>query len=306
LAREGSLTGDLATLDLKEASDRVSNQLVQSLFSRWPSIKEAVGAVRSESADVPGYGVIPLSKYASMGSALTFPLEAMVFMTIVFLGIESALNRHLCQKDLTALYGKVRVYGDDIVVPTEYVSSVMDALERYGAIVNTRKSFWTGRFRESCGEDFYAGVPVKVARVRRLFPESRKDAKELQATVALRNQLFELGYEQSVAWLDKFLMKKNLLGDNFPVVTRASSALGRWAHGDSYEVHQMHSEHQTPMVKAYVAKARIPKNEINGYQALLKCLLKQGNPSPAEDPRHLERSGRPSVVDIKLKWVRCT
>jgi hypothetical protein len=135
LAKEGSLYGDLATLDLKEASDRVSNQLVKELFHYFPHSREGVEAVRSRSADVSLNGQIVnvrLAKYASMGSGLTFPLEAMVFCTIVMLGIESALNRQLTQKDLTALYGKVRVYGDDIVVPVEYVSSVMSALERYG------------------------------------------------------------------------------------------------------------------------------------------------------------------------------
>jgi hypothetical protein len=304
LAKEGSLSGDLATLDLKEASDRVSNQLVQELFHYFPHSREAVEAVRSRSADVPGHGVIQLAKYASMGSALTFPLEAMVFTTIVFLGIQSALNRPLSQRDLTALYGKVRVYGDDIVVPTEYVSSVMDALERYGAVVNTRKSFWTGKFRESCGEDFYAGRSVKIARVRQVFPGSRKDANELQATVALRNQLFELGYERTVDWLDKLLQKKSLLGNHYPFVTRDSSALGRWTYEDSFETHRMCDKLQVPMVKAYVAKSRIPKNKIDGYPALLKVLLKKGS-KPFEDPQHLERSGRPSVVDIKLKWVRC-
>jgi hypothetical protein len=307
LAKEGSLYGDLATLDLKEASDRVSNQLVKELFHYFPHSREGVEAVRSRSADVSLNGQIVnvrLAKYASMGSGLTFPLEAMVFCTIVMLGIESALNRQLTQKDLTALYGKVRVYGDDIVVPVEYVSSVMSALERYGAIVNTRKSFWTGRFRESCGADFYAGRPVTVARVRWVFPKSRKDAKELVSTVSLRNQLFELGYEMSVAYLDRLLRKKSLLGKHFPVVTRESSALGRWAHGDPYEVHRMHEDQQRPLVKAYVAKSRIPKNEIDGTPALLKVFLKRSQ-KPFEDKRHLERSGRPSVVDIELKWVRC-
>jgi len=72
LAKQGSLLGDLATLDLSEASDRVSNQLVRLLFSPWQHIAAAVDASRSRKADVPGYGTIRISKYASMGSALCF------------------------------------------------------------------------------------------------------------------------------------------------------------------------------------------------------------------------------------------
>ena len=299
LAREGSATGRLATLDLKEASDRVSNQLVLELFARFPHISEAVQAVRSRKADVQGK-IIRLSKYASMGSALTFPLEAMVFCTLIFLGVEKALNRPLTQSDIYSLIGQVRVYGDDIIVPVEYVSSVIETLEHFGALVNHRKSFWTGKFRESCGEDYFDGRSVKVVRVRRVFPQSRKDAAEVEAIVSLRNQLFELGYDKTVDWLDSQISR---ILPVFPVVTRESSALGRWTWGDDYTVTHVHGSEQSPLVKAYVSVPRIPKNEIDGYHALHKVLLKRGQ-TPFEDKRHLQRSGRPSVVDIKLRKVR--
>lgn len=299
LAKEGSATGRLATLDLKEASDRVSNQLVRELFANFPHLSEAVQVVRSRTADVQGE-IIRLSKYASMGSALTFPIEAMVFCTLVFLGIERALNRPLTRQDINSLVGQVRVYGDDIVVPVEYVDSVILTLEHFGAKVNVNKSFWNGKFRESCGADFYAGTPVDVARVRRVFPESRKDGSEVEAIVSLRNQLFELAYEETVAWLDARIQR---ILPYFPVVTRNSGALGRWAHGDVFDVTHRHRQEQRPLVKAYVSVPRIPKNSIDGYPALLKVFLKRGQ-TPFEDPRHLTHSGRPSVVDIKLKKVR--
>jgi hypothetical protein len=44
LAQEGSLTGKLATLDLSEASDRVSNQLVIEMLDRHTLTREAVQA----------------------------------------------------------------------------------------------------------------------------------------------------------------------------------------------------------------------------------------------------------------------
>jgi len=299
LAREGSASGRLATLDLKEASDRVSNQLVRELFANFPHLGEAVQVVRSRKADVQGK-VIRLAKYASMGSALTFPLEAMVFCTLVFLGIEKELNRPLTQADVSNLHGQVRVYGDDIVVPVEYVSSVIRTLEHFGARVNLRKSFWNGKFRESCGADFYAGQSVDVVRVRRVFPKSLKDGKEIEAIVALRNQLFELGWETTVAWLDQRIQ---LVLPRFPVVTRDSGALGKWSHDPSeYQVDLIHEDEQRPLVKAYVSIPRIPKNSIDGYPALLKVLLKRGQ-TPFEDPQHLIHSGRPRVVDIKLASI---
>lgn len=90
LALQGSIDGSLATLDLREASDRVSNLLVMTLTSGFPHLHDAVQASRSRSADVPGHGIIPLNRFASMGSALCFPFESMVFLTVVLLGIQDA------------------------------------------------------------------------------------------------------------------------------------------------------------------------------------------------------------------------
>jgi hypothetical protein len=73
MAREGSLTRELATLDLSEASDRVSNQLVRALFAPYPWFSRGLDATRSRKADVPGHGVIRLAKYASMGTTSLSP-----------------------------------------------------------------------------------------------------------------------------------------------------------------------------------------------------------------------------------------
>jgi hypothetical protein len=119
-----------------------------------------------------------LAKFASMGSALTFPIEAMVFSTVVFMAIASAEaeygsegQRALVDTDLIMRHRSgVRVYGDDIVVPVRFVHRVVEYLEAFGFRVNSNKSFWTGKFRESCGKEFYDGHDVSVVRVRREFP----------------------------------------------------------------------------------------------------------------------------------------
>jgi hypothetical protein len=298
LAREGSATGQLATLDLKEASDRVSNQLVIRMFERFPSLGEAVQACRSRAANVPDHGVIRLAKFASMGSGLTFPIEAMVFCTLVFLGIEKALNRPLTRADITSMRGKVRVYGDDIIVPVGYVSSVIRVLEDFGLIVNKNKSFWTGQFRESCGGDYYAGMPVTVARVRRMFPTSLQDASELVSMVSLRNQLNELGYDGTVEWLDRQIRK---ILPIYPAVTPDSPILGYHVHPSMVDIDGMHKDYQVPMKRGYVVEDVTPSSKIDGYDALLKVLSRTGS-DPFEDPEHLERAGRPSVVRLKLRW----
>ncbi len=175
LACEGSLNGELATLDLSEASDRVSNQLVRAMLDNYPNLAEGVDACRSRKADVQGR-VIRLAKFASMGSALTFPIEAMVFSTIVFMAIAKAIaeeteSRARVDTDLIMRYrSRVRVYGDDIVVPVRFVHQVVELLEAFGLKVNSNKSFWTGKFRESCGKEYYNGHDISVVKVRREFP----------------------------------------------------------------------------------------------------------------------------------------
>jgi hypothetical protein len=311
MARDGSLNCDLATLDLSEASDRVSNRLVQEMMGMRGPLYQATQACRSRKADVPGYGVQRLAKYASMGSALTFPIEAMVFLTIVVIGIEKALNRQITKRDLRALRGKVRIYGDDIIVPVEYVHSVVDALHTFGMKVNVRKSFWNGKFRESCGKEYYDGEDVSIVRVRQVLPTRRRHVQEIIAMVAFRNQLYWAGYWATCQWLDEKIRK---LIKRFPVVYSSSPGLGRESVLASQQTgERTHPELHRPEVQALVVRSRIPKDTLEGAGALLKCLLlKQGRDWDARfahlDPiqinaDHLTRDGRASSVTLQTGWV---
>jgi len=312
LARLGSLSGELATLDLSEASDRVSNQHVRNLMVNFPWLSKAMDATRSRKADVPGYGVIRLSKFASMGSALTFPIEAMVFMTVIFLGIQNALNRPLTRQDIVSLLGRVRVYGDDIVVPVEYVHSVIASLETFGLKVNADKSYWSGKFRESCGEEFYSGEDVSIVKVRQYLPTHRTDVTEIVSTVSLRNQLYHVGLWRAVRYLDSLLGR--LIP--FPVVTENSQILGRHSYL-GYETQRICKDLHRPLVRGMVEISVSPVNSLDDVGALMKCLT-VGSPQsekfdeehqpayldlPVLGVGHLERSGRPRAVNIKPRWA---
>jgi len=316
LARQGSLSGDLATLDLSEASDRVSNQHVLAMLDGYPQLLGAVQSCRSRKADVPGHGVIRLAKFASMGSALCFPIEEMVFLTVIFLGIQRELNTPLCREDLVKFSRQVRVFGDDIIVPRDYVLSVVDELSAFGHKVNVSKSYWTGRFRESCGKEYYDGHDVSIVRVREVLPSRRPDASGVQAAVALRNLFYQAGTWSGARWLDNFL--SDLMG-HFPNVAPTSSVLGRVSFL-GYEYHGIDANTHSPFVTGFRVSALAPEDNLEGDGALLKCLLRlhpvrltppMGLPvdtevsltshlMPSIDTEHLERSGRPERVSIKL------
>jgi hypothetical protein len=300
LARLGSLFGELATLDLSEASDRVSNQLVRVMLRNHPHLGEAVDATRSRKAEVLVKGekkIIRLAKFASMGSALCFPMESLVFMTVIFLGIERELRRPLTSSDIASFRGQVRTYGDDIIVPVRYVRSVVSTLETFGFKVNASKSFWSGYFRESCGKDYFMGEDVSVVRVRREIPTQRKDAQEIISTVSLRNQLYKRGLWRTVRWLDDVVERVI----PFPAVGEFSPILGK-RNFSGFESGKMCPDLQIPLVRGMAVVSKLPADKLEDAGALLKFFLKRSE-EPFVDRNHLERFGRPESVDIKLRWA---
>jgi hypothetical protein len=315
LARKGSLSGDLATLDLSEASDRVSNQHVRAMMGDYPHLLRVVDATRSRKADVPDQGIIRLAKFASMGSALCFPIEAMVSLTVIFLGIERESSTLLSRERCESFADKVRVFGDDLIVPVDYVLSVVDELHAFGHVVNVDKSYWTGRFRESCGREYFEGQDVSIVKVRQVLPTQRQDASGVISLVKLRNQSYWTGLWQTARWLDQYIEK---LVKHFPNVAPTSPLLGRES-ALGYQFQRLHPNYHSPLTKGYYVVAKSPPDHLEGSGALLKCFARRSwefsgfnnlraastesvSADPSVDTDHLERSGRPERVNIKLGW----
>lgn len=152
LARWGSLTSAVATLDLSSASDTISRELVSHLLPfDWYS---ALDSCRTPMV-LDGDAVINQEKFSSMGNGFTFPLQTLIFWALVSSCTESEQD--------------VSVYGDDIICPTDCVHEVIRVLTTCGFLINTEKSYWTGPFRESCGADYYLGVNVRPFYLKRLL-----------------------------------------------------------------------------------------------------------------------------------------
>jgi len=300
LARDGSLSGAYATIDLSDASDRVLNLLVQEgLCRRYPWLGLALDATRSRQAILPDGRLVLLSKFASMGSATCFPVEAMIFTVIAFLGIQRSLNSVLTRKDIQFFRGSVRVYGDDIVVPTEHAPFVCRELERFALTVNHRKSFWNGKFRESCGGDYYDGEWVTPIRVTTVAPQTRADVAETQAWFSLSNSLHRGGYWKSAAFAAEVL--RGVFGE-LPTVPWESGALGLHSFtGVDTSVSKWDVHLHVPLIKAFTVVSRSPVSKLTGIPALLKCL--RFDWSDPVDREHLHRSGRPNSSLIRRRWV---
>lgn len=151
LAREGSLTGVLATIDLEMASDTLCYNCVAWLLpSEWLRVFDSF---RSSSYKAP-WGSGKYAKYSSMGNGYTFTLETLIF---------TAACRAIGSR-------RYSVYGDDIIVETELVPQLVRLLNFLGFRVNGEKSFTDHRtrFRESCGCDYYKGELVTPFYLREL------------------------------------------------------------------------------------------------------------------------------------------
>jgi hypothetical protein len=200
LAMSSSLTGEYATLDLKDASDRVSLALVKKVFAKTPDLLRALEACRTDSTLLPDGRIVSLKKYAPMGSALCFPIEAYIFWVLLVAGMSLRLGVRPAQ------VGKlIYVYGDDIIVPTYMAEDCIQELQKYYLIVNTSKSCIQGLFRESCGTDAFKGVNVTPSRLRTLWSGNRTDGSAYAAYISLANALEFKGYTQCSQFIWKEL-----------------------------------------------------------------------------------------------------
>jgi hypothetical protein len=165
LARKGSVDGSFGTIDLSCASDSVSLNLLREILP--PYVLRWLELSRSPVTTLPGGKQVELHMVSSMGNGFTFPLQTLLFATIV-----SACYRLKGIKlDTRKTRNKPRnfgVFGDDIIVMAECYHTVSAALRLFGFTVNETKSFNCGHFRESCGGDFWKGHDVRGVYLKSL------------------------------------------------------------------------------------------------------------------------------------------
>jgi hypothetical protein len=319
-----SIDGQLATIDLSDASDRVPRDLALIMFQSNPDLKDAIDACRSTRAVLPDGTIIgPLKKFASMGSALCFPVESMYFYTICVAALLKEQNLPVTHDNCFKVSRDVYVYGDDIVVPTTYASVVLDYLQKYNCKVNTHKTFYTGRFRESCGVDAYLGELVTPIYLRQDVPQNKQQAKRVISWSATANQFYRKGYWNTATYMHNVCEK--ILGRFYPYLSETSSGLGRVSFLGFRSVRRWNRKLQRFEVKAWVPSPVFRKDQLDGYAALQKCILAMERRKASlivgdtlvddwfrdydlqqvieTDHHHLERSALHGAVALKLRWV---
>lgn len=297
-----------ATLDLKEASDRVSYDLVADLFPQH--IFADMDACRTEEAILPNGDLVTLRKFAPMGNALCFPTMALLAYTSICCAI---YMRGGC---LPSRQTKVFVYGDDIIVPNELAQVAIEALNIVGLKVNTGKSFINSRFRESCGQDTFETSTVTPLR-RRKLPSGKlsrgdrgtkfnvDDAGYAMHTSALMNSSLDVGFINLSIALESSLTEH--LKSPIPFGTKESSYCCHIVSDSevAWRLNEQKGYSRNGKLRAYVFKDSSRITQHTPYSRLRSSFATYVCPITGDvRPGYLEYGIRKPVLQIRSlkKW----
>lgn len=278
-ARAASHSGSHATIDLSSASDRLSCYVIQRMFRKNHPVLAAMIASRTRyvlnELDKKQPKLHKLRKFSSMGSALTFPVQSLAFLIICTAAGLSLGGSGIKWQNYAR---QVRVYGDDLIVPVAWVPRVKYLLERCFLKVNQTKTFYTGRFRESCGMDAFEGYDVTPPRFLQFH--SRAKLASIISVTQVSNNFYIKGYWHTADWImrtvpesvRKYIPVVALKGETFGAVSLCGSQPTtrlRW-NAD------LHREEQL----AFMPSGKKAKLRDESFQNLLQYFTE--DPAPTE------------------------
>lgn len=285
-----------ATLDEKEASDRISRALVWKIWEKVPDMRDALFALSTKNIKAPAEGnksLWNIKKYAPMGSALCFPVMSVVHFALLYgILMQNGYKKH--DRDLG-----IYVYGDDLIVPLDVVEAVLTCFPRYGLKFNTNKSFWRSNFRESCGVHAYQGEDITPIYLKHI-PNHHSRTEALLSVLAAEQGLFNKGFVYTAAKIRELCRKYfgmlPMVSEDSPVVgyrRRAGSTVSCYVCGKTRWNRELQRREFRLRVVHPVQPGLPPMGEYSCY--FRKIVTKA----------HYSRSVKDSCTDlsIRYKWV---
>lgn len=185
MARIGSITSKIATIDVKTASDTIAYKPVEFLLP--PDWFKFCDALRATHTLYPCGTLHKNHKFSSMGNGFTFELESLLFFTLAYATCK------VLKIDTKDELGQQIVYsfGDDIICPSACVGTLTKVLAYCGFTLNIEKSF-TGleKFRESCGSDYWDGGNIRPFYIREV---PRNETDLIKLANAIKHYAFRRG-----------------------------------------------------------------------------------------------------------------
>lgn len=145
-----SMTLSHSTGDLSEASDSFYNDVINMLLPRAWYVATKKGRILNATLGLKNQENL-LSSFMTMGVGYTFPLQTVLFYSLI-----EAI------RTLAGAQGFCSVYGDDLIYPSVIHKQVGYVLSCLRFKLNADKTFCEAPFRESCGADYFRGIEVRA------------------------------------------------------------------------------------------------------------------------------------------------
>lgn len=196
-AKEGSIDGHFATIDLSSASDRIPRRFIVELFP-----KDVVDASLRYLARYIRVGnkKYKMWMWSTAGSSITWITEHAFFFLL-------ALQvKKIMQAYRTVAVRMPRTFGDDLIIDSRGIDLMTNVLTRFNGILSEGKSYWSesGGYRESCGAEYFFGDDMSTS----YFPRQvlKRDAEGLACLCALQHKLWDIS-PRAAAYIEQLVLK---------------------------------------------------------------------------------------------------
>jgi hypothetical protein len=234
-----------------------------------------------------------------MGSAITFPVQSILFAVV-------AISETLFNEGLLATYDnirhvarRVRVFGDDIIVPIHAHEDVVDMLHYLRLKVNHTKTFATGKFRESCGFDAYDGHDVTKVSIISIPSVSKPES--VLSSVDTHNNFYNRGWFEVSAFLKRTVEALGRYA--LPVKHPDSGSIGwssRWGEYTCRLKRRWNPHLQRTEVRATLPRGSATRTPVDSSTMVLQYFTEVLYPPLSKE----ERLGfAPLRHPLKLRWV---
>ncbi len=291
LALKASASRDFSTIDLSSASDRLSCAVVECFFRRNYRFMEMLNSARTHTLMYADGDVVQMKKFAAQGAAFTFPIQSIIY-AICCAGVIYADKP---QSRWSDIFKVVRVFGDDMIVPTAYFDRIVRVLESIGLKVNREKSFSKGFFRESCGMDAYMGVEVTSTSILELF-NIRSPASTV-SVLECSNNLYLGGYIRASKRLLETIPWK--IRKNIPWVGRRSTVDGALGSGRNHLPTRWNKTLFHEEVKILVIENKVSMTAVDGHFRLFQWFQEKPLPDTVWKSGH----AKSVKASYRLRWV---
>lgn len=302
-ALRASRTGMRATIDLSSASDRLSCYVVERAFRANPGLLCILNACRTDMVrdmigDAPSECIMHLRKFAGMGSAVTFPVQSMIYSCVAATAVLIDRKWVARPRNYRRAMGECRVFGDDIILPSSSVDILARLLNFLELKVNYTKSHFEGHFRESCGMDAWYGHPVTPVYLTSF--ELDETPEGFAGWVEVTNNAHIGGLWHLSAFLTSRIPAKVQRGIPISRWDLESLSLRTFLYGTVFrgKVRESEQLHRTEG-KALMIRAKPKMRRRESWQSLLQYFLEQPQPETKWSSGWITRK---SVV-LTTGWV---